>query len=80
MATKKIEKVVAAEKLSAAEKLRKLESSELETKIKELKSELFNLRFQAAVGKLENTAQIKKNRQEIARMMTILTERRALTK
>lgn len=79
MASKKIEKVAAVEKLSAAEKLRKLENNELEKKIKELKDELFNLRFQAAVGKLENTAQIKKNRKEIARMKTILTER-ALTK
>jgi len=40
-----------------------------------MKQELFNLRFQAAVGKLENTAQIGKTKKQIARMKTILTER-----
>ncbi|MDD4212324.1 MAG: 50S ribosomal protein L29 [Bacilli bacterium] len=47
----------------------------IEKEIAELKKELFNLRFQAAVGKLENTAQINKNKKQIARMKTILTER-----
>ena len=41
----------------------------------ELKQELFNLRFQAEVGKLENTAQLKKVKKEIARCYTVLTER-----
>jgi len=40
-----------------------------------LKQELFNLRFQAAVGKLENTAQLRKVKKDIARAYTILTER-----
>ena len=44
-------------------------------KIKENKEELFNLRFQAEVGKLENTAQLKKVKKEIARCYTVLTER-----
>ncbi|HPT88777.1 MAG TPA: 50S ribosomal protein L29 [Bacilli bacterium] len=47
----------------------------IENSIAELKKELFNLRFQAAVGKLENTAQISKTKKQIARMKTILTER-----
>ena len=47
----------------------------IEKEISELKKELFNLRFQAAVGKLENTAQLSKNKKQIARMKTILTER-----
>ena len=57
------------------EELRKLTTEELQTKIKESKEELFNLRFQAAVGKLENTAQLRKVKKEIARCYTVLTER-----
>ena len=45
------------------------------TTMGELKQELFNLRFQAAVGKLENTAQLRKVKKEIARAYTVLTER-----
>ena len=41
----------------------------------ELKKELHNLRFQAAVGKLEKTAQLQKVKKEIARCYTVLTER-----
>ncbi|MDD3170754.1 MAG: 50S ribosomal protein L29 [Bacilli bacterium] len=60
---------------SETDKLRKLDVTTIEENIKELKQELFNLRFQAAVGKLENTAQISKTKKQIARMKTILTER-----
>ncbi len=73
---KKEQKVVApVVKESEVDKLRKLDDATIEEKIKELKQELFNLRFQAAVGKLENTAQIGKAKKQIARMKTILTER-----
>ena len=71
--TKKVEKVV--KKVSESEKIRQMDVATIEKTIEELKQELFNLRFQAAVGKLENTAQIKKNKKQIARMKTILTER-----
>ena len=73
MAKKESKKVVA--KKSAAEKIRELNNAEIETKIAELKQELFQLRLQAAVGKLENTAQLRKVKKEIARSYTILTER-----
>ena len=73
MAKKETKKVVA--KKSAAEKIRELNNAEIETKIAELKQELFQLRLQAAVGKLENTAQLRKVKKEIARSYTILTER-----
>lgn len=73
MAKKKEVKV--EKKVSEAQKIRDMEVAAIEKSIEELKQELFNLRFQAAVGKLENTAQIKKNRKQIARMKTILTER-----
>ena len=72
--TTKVDKK-APKKLSSVQKLRELENQELEIKIKELKQELFNLRFQAAVGKLENTAQLRKVKKDIARAYTILTER-----
>ena len=71
--TKKEAKVVV--KQSVTEKIREMDIATIEKNIEELKQELFNLRFQAAVGKLENTAQIKKNKKQIARMKTILTER-----
>ena len=62
-------------KKSETEKIREMDIATIEKNIEELKQELFNLRFQAAVCKLENTAQIKKNKKQIARMKTILTER-----
>ena len=46
---------------------------ELSTKIN-LKEELFKLRFQLAVGQLENTARIKQVKKAIARMKTVLSE------
>lgn len=69
---KKVEKIV---RESEADKIRKLDEATIRERIKELKQELFNLRFQAAVGKLENTAQIGKTKRQIARMKTVLTER-----
>ena len=72
MAKKATKKVV---KQSAAEKIRALNNTEIEAKIAELKQELFQLRLQAAVGKLENTAQLRKVKKEIARAYTVLTER-----
>ena len=71
---KKIAKKI-AEKKSLAGKIRELNDLEIQNKINDLKQELFNLRFQAAVGKLENTAQLRKVKKEIARCYTVLTER-----
>ena len=55
--------------------LRGLEVDELATKLKEAKEELFNLRFQAATGQLENHGRINAVRKEIARIYTIMRER-----
>ena len=71
---KKLAKKI-AEKKSLAGKIRELTDDQIVAKINELKHELFNLRFQAAVGKLENTAQLRKVKKEIARCYTVLTER-----
>lgn len=56
-------------------KLRELTSDEIAGKIKEYKTELFNLRFQNAVGHLKNTSRIREVRHTIARLMTIATEK-----
>ena len=44
-------------------------------KVKELKSELFNLRFQLATGQLQNTAAISACKRDIARVKTIIRQR-----
>ena len=56
-------------------KLRELSSEEIAGKIKEYKTELFNLRFQNAVGHLKNTSRIREVRKTIARLLTIATEK-----
>lgn len=58
-----------------ASDIRKIANQDLEKRIAELKSELFNLRFQLAVGQLENTARIKQVKRTIAQMKTIMNER-----
>ena len=58
-----------------ASEIRKINNTDLEKRIGELKTELFNLRFQAAVGQLENTARIKEVKRMIAQMKTIISER-----
>ena len=55
--------------------LRVLTNAELDEKAKELKKELFNLRFQFVAGRIENPAKIKQARREIARVKTILREK-----
>ena len=75
MAKKEKQVVVPVKKVTEAEKIRQMENAAIEEKIIELKQELFNLRLQAAVGKLENTAQLGKIKKQIARMKTVLTER-----
>ena len=59
--------------MKAAE-IRKLSVEEINSNIAKLKEELFNLRFQLAVGQLENTARIKQVKKAIARMKTVLSE------
>jgi large subunit ribosomal protein L29 len=58
-----------------AKDIREMSTQELENKVRELKGELFNLRFQLATGQLDNPMQIKKVRKSIARAKTILRER-----
>jgi large subunit ribosomal protein L29 len=58
-----------------AKEMRALATEELVSKCKELKEELFNLKFQLSLGQLTNTAKIREVRREIARIKTVLTER-----
>ena len=60
-----------------ASDIRKMTAEELEAKLKELKSELFNLRFQHAINQLENPHKIADVKKDIARVMTILREKNA---
>ncbi len=55
--------------------LRELPEEELHARLDEAKEELFNLRFQMATGQLDNPMRIKQVRHNIARIMTVLTER-----
>lgn len=55
--------------------IRELTDDELTAKIKDLKGELFNLRFQSATGQLDNPMRIRQVRKTIARIKTVLTER-----
>ncbi len=56
--------------------LRALSDEELATKIKESKKELFDLRLKQSTGSLEKPSKIKELRKNVARMNTILTERK----
>jgi large subunit ribosomal protein L29 len=55
--------------------IRQLSDEEIKQRIKELEEELFNLRFQKALGQLEKPHRFKMIRKDIARMKTILRER-----
>ena len=55
--------------------IRDLSTQELEDKIKDLKEELFNLRFQLAINQLENPMRIVSVKKDIARVKTVLKEK-----
>ena len=54
--------------------LRDMTSEALDKKLKELKEELFNLRFQLATGQLQNTTVIQNTKRDIARCLTVLRQ------
>ena len=58
-----------------ANELKAMNKTELESKVAELKAELFNLRFQLATGQLQNTTVISSTKRDIARCLTILREK-----
>jgi len=58
-----------------AKEIRQMSDKELNTKLVDLKSELFNLRFQLATGQLDNPLRISSVRKDIARVKTTVRER-----
>ena len=56
--------------------IRKMSSPDLENELGELKSELFKLRFSLATNGLENPMKIKEVKKDIARINTVLTQRK----
>ena len=61
-------------KMSAADKIREMSLADIAKRVDDLKHELYTLRFQAAVGKLENTAQLRKVKKKLP-LYTIQTEK-----
>ncbi len=57
-----------------ASALREMTKDELIAKLNEIREAQFNLTFQKATGQLDNTAQLPKNKKDIARILTILSE------
>lgn len=55
--------------------LDELTDVDLETKLREAKEELFNLRFQAATGQLESHGRLRTVKKDIARIYTVVRER-----
>ena len=58
-----------------AKDLRDLSNDELDRRLADTRQELFNLRFQAATGALENTTRLKLAKREIARILTVQHDR-----
>ena len=59
------------------EELKKMSADELNAKLKELKEELFTLRFQHAINQLDNPQKIVEVKKNSARVMTVLSEKNA---
>ena len=59
--------------MKAAE-IRKMSAADLDAKLRELKDELFKLRFQQAINQLDNPMRISAVKKDIARVLTVLRE------
>ena len=58
-----------------AHELDELSNADLETRLRESKEELFNLRFQSATGQLESHGRLRTVKRDIARIYTVVRER-----
>ena len=58
------------------DKIKEMSSPELEKELSELKTELFKLRFSLATNGLDNPMKIKEVKKDIARINTVITERK----
>ena len=61
-----------------AKELREKTMDQLTEALETLKKEGFNLRFQQATGQVENTAQMRRARRDVARVKTIINEKSAI--
>ena len=61
--------------MATAYELDDMTNVDLETKLREAKEELFNLRFQAATGQLESHGRLRLVKKDIARIYTVVRER-----
>jgi large subunit ribosomal protein L29 len=61
--------------MTKAKDLRALEPADLDQRLEDARKELFNLRFQLATGRLDNVSRVPQVRKEIARLLTLATER-----
>jgi large subunit ribosomal protein L29 len=64
-----------AGKQTLAHELDDMTNADLETKLREAKEELFNLRFQSATGQLESHGRLRTVKRDIARIYTVVRER-----
>ena len=60
-----------------ADKVREMSAEELSAKERELSEQLFKLRFQKSIGQLDNALKIRETRRDIARVKTVLRQKRA---
>ena len=60
-----------------AKEIRELTAEQLSAKLKELKTELFNLRFQHAINQLDNPHKMTEVKKDIARVLTVLRSKNA---
>jgi large subunit ribosomal protein L29 len=58
-----------------ASELKELTAEELLKRERDLKEEMFNLRFQHSTGQLDNTARLKQVKKDIARLETVLRQK-----
>jgi large subunit ribosomal protein L29 len=61
--------------MATASELQGLDDTELEQRLVEAKTELFNLRFQNVTGQLDNNSRLGQVRKDVARIMTVLRHR-----
>jgi large subunit ribosomal protein L29 len=64
-----------AGQVTKAHELDDMSNADLETKLREAKEELFNLRFQSATGQLESHGRLRTVKRDIARIYTVVRER-----
>jgi large subunit ribosomal protein L29 len=64
-----------ASQVTKAHELDDMSNADLETKLREAKEELFNLRFQSATGQLESHGRLRTVKRDIARIYTVVRER-----